>query len=166
MLQMRSLAIFVAGMVVGTIVMLPGMAQERENTGLRLNHVGIRVNDFQQSLDFYTKVMGFPAAFSFPPNPDGRPSTVFLQINRDTFLEMAPASADQPAGLTHIGIYTDDANASVTQLRQAGGTIADSRPSSNSGSRLANITDPSGNRLELNEQPSGSLMRTAMESWQ
>ena len=131
--RMRSLVIFAAGIVVGTIVMQPSAAQERRNTGLRLNHVGIRVNNFQESLNFYTKVMGFRAAYSFPPGPDGRPTTTFLQINRDTFLEMAQATADQPAGLTHIGIWSDDANASVTQLRQAGATVADARPSPNSG---------------------------------
>ena len=161
---LRGLTIFVAGIVVGTAMISPSVAQETGNAGLRLNHVGIAVKDFQESLNFYTKVMGFRVAYALP-SPDGKPTTTFLQINRDTFLEMAPATANLPAGLTHIGILTDDANATITQLRQAGGTLADVRSGGATGSRLSNVTDPNGIRLEIVEQPSGSLMRKAMDSW-
>ncbi len=161
---LRGLTIFVAGVVVGTAMIPPTVAQETANGALRLNHVGIAVKDFQQSLNFYTKVMGFRVAYALP-SPDGKPTTTFLQISRDTFLEMAPASANLPAGITHIGILTDDANASVTQLRQKGATMPDVRSGGGTGSRLSNVMDPEGIRLELVEQPSGSLMRKAMESW-
>jgi catechol 2,3-dioxygenase-like lactoylglutathione lyase family enzyme len=160
----RSVMLFVAGIVVGAVVTQSVAAQQNRTTGHRLNHVGIRVTNFEESLKFYTQVMGFKEAYRFP-SPDGRPSTTFLQVNRDTFIEMAPPDGKQPAGLTHIGLYSDDAQASVTQFRQAGGTATDPRPSENSGSRLANVTDPSGIRIEINEQPAGSLMRKAMESW-
>ncbi len=160
----RGVALFAAGIIVGTIMMRPSAAQENQSAGLRLNHVGIAVKDFQESLNFYTKVMGFRVAYAMP-GPDGKPTTTFLQIDRETFIEMAPASANLPAGITHIGIWSEDANASVTQLRQAGATLTDVRPSAPTGSRLSNITDPNGIRLELNEQPAESLMRKAMETW-
>jgi lactoylglutathione lyase len=160
----RSVTIFVAGIIAGTLLMQSVAAQQTLATGHRLNHVGISVSNFDESLKFYTQVMGFKEAYRFP-SPDGRPSTTFLQVNRDTFIEMAPANG-KPAGLTHIGVYSDDAQGSVMQFRQAGATVADSRPSENSGSRLANVTDPDGIRVEINEQPAGSLMRKAMESWQ
>lgn len=163
MVYLRGLTLFTAGIVVGS-ALLPAVAQEAGSGGLRLNHVGIAVKDFQESLNFYTKVMGFRAAYALP-SPDGKPTTTFLQISRDTFLEMAPATDKLPAGLTHIGILTDDANASVTQLRQAGASVPDVRSGGGSGSRLSNVLDPNGIRLELVEQPSGSLMRKAMESW-
>jgi catechol 2,3-dioxygenase-like lactoylglutathione lyase family enzyme len=161
---LRGLTIFVAGIAVGTVMMQPSAAQVNNNSGLRLNHVGIAVKDFQESLNFYTKVMGFRVAYAMP-SPDGKPSTTFLQINRDTFIEMAPATANLPAGLTHMGILTDDANATISQLRQAGATLADARSGGATGSRLSNVTDPNGIRLELVEQPAGSLMRKAMDSW-
>jgi catechol 2,3-dioxygenase-like lactoylglutathione lyase family enzyme len=161
---LRGLTLFVAGIVVGTVLISPGLAQETKTAGLRLNHVGIAVKDFQESLNFYTKVMGFRVAYAMP-SPDGKPTTTFLQISRDTFIEMAPATANLPAGLTHIGILTDDANATVTQLRQAGATAPDPRSGGATGSRLSNVMDPNGIRLEVVDQPSGSLMRKAMESW-
>src|SRR5579864_8922758 len=162
---LRGLTLFVAGIVVGTLLISPGHAQEAKTAGgLRLNHVGIAVKDFQVSLNFYTKVMGFRVAYALP-SPDGKPTTTFLQISRDTFLEMAPASATLPVGITHVGILTDDANGTVTQLRQAGATLPDVRSGGGTGSRLSNVVDPNGIRLEIVEQPSGSLMRKAMESW-
>src|SRR5581483_11457598 len=96
------------------------------NAGLVLNHVGIAVTDFQESLNFYTKVMGFKVAYAMP-SPDGKPTTTFLQINKDTFIEMAPASANLPAGLTHIGLIAEDANAAIARLRGAGATLPDAR---------------------------------------
>src|SRR5579864_2548459 len=90
--SMRAVTIFLAGVVVGTLGMQSTGAQENIKTGLRLNHVGIAVKDFQESLNYYTKVMGFRVAFG-GMTPDGKPGTVYLQISRDTFLEMAPATA-------------------------------------------------------------------------
>jgi len=142
----------------------PGAAQEAAREGPRLNHVGIAVKDFAGALNFYTKVMGFRVAYALP-SPDGRPTTTFVQISRDTFLEMAPASPNLPAGMTHIGILTDDANATVSQLRQSGATVPDVRSGGGTGSRLSNVMDPEGIRVELVEQPTGSLMRKAMEAW-
>jgi hypothetical protein len=43
--------------------------------------------------------------------------------------------------------------------------VGDVRPSENSGSRLSNVTDPNAIRIEINEQPAGSLMRKAMDAW-
>src|ERR1700674_863406 len=155
---LRGLTLFVAGIAVGTVMMQPSAAQENGSSGLRLNHVGIAVKDFQESLNFYTKVMGFRVAFAFP-SPDGKPTTTFLQINRDTFLEVAPASANVPAGITHIGIESEDENATITRLRQAGATVTDARVSAQTKALLSNVTDPNGIRLELVEVTPESLHR-------
>src|SRR6186997_3358440 len=109
----RSAALFVTGIVVGVMLTQSITAQQR-NPGHRINHVGISVTDFDASLKFYTQVMGFKEAYRFP-SQNGAPSTTFLQVNRDTFIEMAPANG-KPAGITHIGLYTDDAAATVTQF--------------------------------------------------
>ena len=159
----RSVTFFVAGIAVGSVVTQSIAAQQSRPLDHRINHVGISVTNFDESLKFYTQVMGFKEAYRFP-SQNGQPSTTFLQVNRDTFIEMAPANG-RPPGLTHIGLYSEDAQASVMQFRQAGTTVADSRPSENSGSRLSNVTDPNMIRIEINEQPAGSLMRKAMEAW-
>lgn len=162
---MRGAVLFLSGAVVGALFMASLAAQSTLNTGLRLNHVGISVPNFQETVNFYEKVMGFRVSHRFAPNPDGRPGTAFVQISRDTFIEIAPAAADAKPAITHLGIGADDIKATVARLTQNGGKPTEPRPSANSGSILANITDPAGIRTELNEQPPGSMMRQAIESW-
>ena len=156
-------ALFVAGLIVGS-AMTPAIAQQR-NPGHRLNHVQITVPNLDAALAFYTNVMGFRVAFKLPTPADGRPPTTFVQINRDTFLEIVQAAPNAATGITHIGIQTDDLNATVAQIRAAGGTAPDPGPTNGIGSRLATVFDPNGIRLEINEQPAGSVMRKAMDAW-
>ena len=164
---MRGAVLFFSGLIVGGALVASVAAQGTFNTGLRLNHVGIAVPNFQETLDFYEKVMGYRVAYRFPPNPDGRPSTAFIQISRDTFIELAPAAADaKAASITHLGVGADNVAATVARLKQGGAkNVTDPRPSENTGSRLANVTDPAGIRTELNEQPPDSLMTKAIASW-
>jgi catechol 2,3-dioxygenase-like lactoylglutathione lyase family enzyme len=161
---LRGVTLFVAGIVVGSILMQSSAAQEKR-TGLRLNHVGIAVTDYDKAMDFYTKVMGFKIAFRFPPGPDGKPTTTYFQINKDTFLEMAPASAQVPAGITHMGIETTDAKTTVLELRGAGAHVEDVRVSGPTKANLSNIYDPDHIRLEIIELTPDSLHKKAEDSW-
>jgi catechol 2,3-dioxygenase-like lactoylglutathione lyase family enzyme len=155
--------LFVAGMVVGVFLMQPGAAQQVSNPGLRLNHVGIYVKDFDESMRFYTQVMGFKEAFTIK-DKEGKPTLAYLQITRDTFLELAPANAQRPVGLSHIGIWPTDLKTAVSTLRERGVQINDPR----TGATLTSITnaiDPNGVRLELLDFLPGSLPRKAMDEW-
>ena len=162
---MRGAVLFVSGLMVGALLMASVAAQGTLNTGLRLNHVGISVPNFQETVNFYEKVMGYRVSHRFAPNPDGRPGTAFVQIGRDTFIEIAPAAADAKPSITHIGVWADDVKATVARVNQNGGKATEPRRSENSGSILANVTDPAGIRTELNEQPPDSMMRKSMDSW-
>ena len=177
---MRYLALVVVGVgvVVGTVVMQPSaaQAQENKNTGLRLGVVGIAVKDSSESQNFYEKVMGFRVAFTFP-SADGKRTTTYYQTSRETFLEMQSATADVRPGLTHVHLLTDDLNATIARLRKAGLPAASGNATTpntlgavvnvSQGSHVknANVFDPDGIRLELNEYISESLTRKASESW-
>ena len=91
----RSLALLAAGIVIGMFMMQPGAAQQEKAKGLRLNHVGMYVKNFDESINFYTKTMGFREAFAMK-DKEGKPTLTYLQINKDTFLEIAPATAERP----------------------------------------------------------------------
>jgi catechol 2,3-dioxygenase-like lactoylglutathione lyase family enzyme len=160
---MRSLALFVAGIVFGSFLMQPGAAQQAAATGLRLNHVGMYVKDFDESMTFYTKTMGFREAFLFK-DKDGKPAYTYLQINRDTFLELAPATPEHPAGLGHVGLWADDLDGTVAALRQQGVKVDDPRTGA-SKARITNATDPNGIRIEILDLPPGSLQRKAIDGW-
>ena len=156
------IALFTAGLIVGS-VMTPVSAQVQPK-GMRLNHVGINARDFQQTLDFYTKVMGFKVAFQFPSN-NGGPSITFVQIDRDTFLDIDPPRANVTPGLTHIGVWVDDMNDAIAKIRAAGGTVSEPRPIAYSNEKLADVIDPNGLRIELTEQAPNAIMRKAIEAW-
>jgi catechol 2,3-dioxygenase-like lactoylglutathione lyase family enzyme len=156
-------ALFAAGIGVGAFLMQPGSAQTASGPGLRLNHVGIFVKDFDESMRFYTQTMGFREAFTIK-NPEGKPVLAYLQITRDTFLELAPATADRPAGLSHIGLWPEDLSAAVTALRARGVKVDDPRTGSTKTS-ITNVIDPNGVRLELVDFLAGSLPKKAIDEW-
>jgi len=176
--QMKRFALFAAGLgvLVAAIVLQPGSAQGQagKSSGLRLSLVGIAVSDYPKSQAFYERVMGFPVAFKFS-NQDGTRTNTFFQMSRNTFLEMQQATADVRPGLTHAHFVVDDLSATLARLRQAGLTppqngrlanaVTEAGYSQNIFVKNANVYDPDGNRLELNELVAESLMKKAAESW-
>jgi catechol 2,3-dioxygenase-like lactoylglutathione lyase family enzyme len=158
-----SLSLFAAGIGVGVFLMQPGAAQQTQLPGLRLNHVGIYAKDFDESMRFYTKTMGFREAFTIK-DKDGKPTLAYLQINQNQFLEVAPATAERPVGLSHVGIWPEDLSATVALLRERGVKVDDPRTGSTKTS-ITNAIDPNGIRLELLDFLPGSLPRKAMDDW-
>src|ERR1700685_2703950 len=164
---MRSLiggfTLFAAGIVAGIFLMQPGLDQQNQNPVLRLNHVGIFVKDYDESMRFYTQTMGFKEAFTIK-DKDGKPTLTYLQLSKDTFLELAPATAERPVGLSHIGFWPLDLSAAVATLRQRGVKIDDPRTGATKTS-ITNVIDPNGVRLEMLGFLPASLPRQAKESW-
>jgi catechol 2,3-dioxygenase-like lactoylglutathione lyase family enzyme len=157
-----SITLFAAGIAVGVFLMQPSAAQSNQNPGLRLNHVGVYAKDYDESMRFYTKTIGLREAFTIK-DKDGKPTLSYLQINKDTFLELAPAG-NRPVGLSHVGIWPEDLNATVAALRQRGVKVDDPRTGSTKTS-ITNAIDPDGVRLELLDFLPDSLPRKAMDAW-
>src|SRR6266700_2031130 len=107
-----SITLFAAGIGVGIFLTQPSVAQQNRIPGLRLNHVGIYTKDFDESMRFYTQTMGFREAFTIK-DKDGKPTLAYLQLGRDTFVELAPATAERPAGLSHIGFWPENLSGAV-----------------------------------------------------
>lgn len=141
----------------------------------RLLVVGIAVTDYPASEKFYENIIGFPVAFKFT-SPDGQRTTKYYQISRDSFLEMQPVTPTTPAGLTHVHILAGDLTALIAKLKQAGlasaprnattpNTVTETGLTQPSNVKSANVFDPNGIRLELNEWLPDSFTKKAMESW-
>jgi catechol 2,3-dioxygenase-like lactoylglutathione lyase family enzyme len=156
-------AFFAAGIAVGFFLLQTSPAQTTTMPGMRLNHVGIYVKDFDESMRFYTQTIGFHEAFTIK-DAAGKPVLAYLQITRDTFLELAPATSERPVGLSHIGIWPEDLSATVAALRQRGVMVADPRTGSTKTS-ITNVIDPNGVRLELVDFLAGSLPKKAIDDW-
>ena len=102
-------------------------------------------------------------------------ATEVALINRDTFLELQTVQDAAPS-FTHVHLLVDNLDATIAQLRQAGlpsvarnvttpGTISEAGLAAGSNVRNANIIDPNGLRLELNEWSAESLPKRAADSW-
>jgi catechol 2,3-dioxygenase-like lactoylglutathione lyase family enzyme len=160
---MRGSMLFVAGIVVGLAVQT-GIAQNVGNVGLLgLNHVAISVPNLDAAVAYYTKTMGFPEAFR-SLDEKGQPTLVYVQISKNTFIELQPANAQRPAGLNHLGIHVENMAAATSMFKQRGANVSETRVSPTK-AILANITDPNGIRIELAELPADSEHRKAMDRW-
>ena len=157
---MRGLVLFVAGILVGTAAQTT-LAQ---NDAFVLNHVGLAVSNVGEAAAFYTR-LGYREAFR-NSNPQGAPTSIYMQVSRNTFLELQQANAERPVGLTHYGLHVDNMKSAVDRFRAAGATVSDpTGPSAFSGAVLAQLTVPEGPRIELAELGPNSLQRKAMNGW-
>jgi lactoylglutathione lyase len=152
---------FVCGIVVGALLIQSGVAQDRARRGL--NHIGINTRHYEEALKFYRDTLGAREAFAIR-NPDGTARLAYLQLSRDTFVEIVAAAADQPSGVTHFGIETDDVIASVANLR-ARGVKVDDPIVGGSKARVARVVDPDGVQIDIMQFGPESMQRQAIDSW-
>ncbi len=162
----RGSAILVVGMLLGSVFPLHSVAQQQGDPGIRLNSVGLSVKDFEAELNFYTKTLGFREAFTLR-DAAGKPTMAFLQVSRDTFVQLVPSNPNRPPGLSSVLFEVDDVQAIAAKLRQAGANVGAVRPAESTATKqpLTSLTDPEGFRLELLQLTPGSFLRTAKESW-
>lgn len=158
---MRSVSLFLAGILVGSAIQ--GAHGQSSRRSLALNHVAISVPDLDEGIRFYTKALGLKEAFTFRDNR-GTPLS-YLQISRDTFLELQPATADRPVGLIHIGLEVGDLRGAVSQFRQAGLNVQNPVESERTRALISQATGPNGLRFELLEFGPDSLQRKVMNAW-
>jgi catechol 2,3-dioxygenase-like lactoylglutathione lyase family enzyme len=116
------------------------------------------VDDVQESIDFYTKHLGFEVRMSAAP--------AFADVIRGNLrlLLSGPASSagramadgakPGPGGWNRIHLIVDDVEAEVERLSQAGLTFRNDIVSGPGGSQVL-LVDPSGNFIEL-FQPAGA----------
>jgi len=153
---------FVLGALAGMLIMQANAALQ-ENAA-RLNHVGMYVKNMDESIGFYGKTMGFRETYVFNDEQE-KPAMAFLQISRDTFLELMPADDQHPVGFSHAGFSVDDVKATIEALRQKGVKVEDPQPGLRMKALSTDVIDPDGLRLELLEFTPDSLQRKAIDSW-
>jgi catechol 2,3-dioxygenase-like lactoylglutathione lyase family enzyme len=160
---MRTSVVFIAGVLLGSVI-APGFAQGDRLAGMNyVNHVGISVANFDEAFTFYTKKMGFREAFTVRDDK-GLPVLAYVQASRNTFVELQPANANRPPGISHFGLHVENLRATVATLKQRGVTVEEPR-AGRQDSTVANATDPGGVRIELFEFGPESLQGKAIDSW-
>jgi len=159
---MRGALLFAAGLFTGLAVQV-ALAQNANRGVVMMNHVGINVPNIDEAVKYYTEKMGYKEAFRVFDEKK-QPRLVYMQISKNTFLELNPANAQRPAGFTHYGLHVEDVADAVAMFRKRGITVSDTNVSDTK-AVLANITDPYMGRIELAELTPESLHYKAIQSW-
>lgn len=123
---------------------------------MRLLHTMIRVGNLEQSLAFYTEVLGmqllrkhdypegrFTLAFvGYGPESEG--AVIELTHNWDT------TAYDLGTGYGHIALEVDDAYAACAAIKARGGKVVrDAGPMKHGTTVIAFVEDPDGYKIEL-----------------
>jgi len=154
--------LFAAGLFAGLVIEV-GTAQESSTGVVMMNHVGISVPNINEAVTYYTQKMGYREAFRVN-DEKGQPRLVYMQISKNTFLELNPVTAQRPAGFSHYGLQVENAADAVARFRKNGLTVTDTIPSDTK-AIIANITDPYMGRIELTELPPESMHYKAIQRW-
>ena len=129
---------------------------------MRLHHAGISVPDLDRALTWYCAAMGLRPGHRFEVPPLGLRGAFALGDGGAgvELLEMAgavpgvpktdPPSANAVHGYNHACFYVTDLEAAYARLLEHGaGGVWDPRESPEPGMRMAYVTDPDGNLIEL-----------------
>ncbi len=123
---------------------------------MRLLHTMLRVGNLEQSIEFYTRVLGMKLLRQ-KEYPDGRFTLAFVGYGDEsdhTVIELThnwdTQGYDLGDGFGHIAIEVDDVYAAVEELQNRGGKVIRAAGPMNAGTTIiAFVEDPDGYQVEL-----------------
>lgn len=123
---------------------------------MRILHTMLRVGNLEESLKFYTQVLGMKLLRQHQV-PEGRFTLAFVGYGDEqdqAVLELTynwdQHSYDLGDGFGHIAIGVDDVYAACDKIRAAGGRIVrEPGPMKHGSTVLAFVADPDGYKIEL-----------------
>lgn len=123
---------------------------------MRLLHTMLRVTDLEQSIDFYTSILGM-SLLRQRDYPDGRFTLAFLGYGPEsehTALELThnwdQNSYDLGDAFGHIAVEVQDVYAACEEIKTKGGTVVrEAGPMKHGSTVLAFVKDPDGYMIEL-----------------
>lgn len=127
----------------------------------RLLHTRMRVSDMDQTIKFYTEVLGLEVA-ERKTSPRGS-HLAFLKVpNSEELIELASFPPSGPVtvqpDLVHLAFEVDNLEETMRELKEKKVPITDGPTRSSSGSRFIFIDAPDGYEIELIERPPGTVL--------
>ena len=125
-------------------------------------HMAVTVKDMEESIRFYTEVLGFYKAFDFKHLETGAPWIEYLSVSHGQFVELFyGGTEDNPwhddlIGVQHLCLETDNIHAAVMKIRNAGYPIDIDPKQGLDLNWQAWTKDPNGVRIELMQIMPGS----------
>ena len=127
-------------------------------TVTKLLHTRMRVSDLDETIRFYTAVLGLEVV-QRKTSPRGS-QLAFLKVpNSDELIELTSFPPSGPVkvqeDLVHLAFQVDNLDATMASLTAMGVKITDGPTKTSSGSRFIFIDAPDGYEIELIERPRG-----------
>ncbi len=124
----------------------------------KLLHTRMRVSDMDQTINFYTNVLGLEV-LERKVSPRGS-HLAFLKVpNSDELIELCSFPPSGPVtvqeDLVHLAFQVENLDDTIQQLGAKQIRITDGPTSTSSGSRFIFIDAPDGYEVELIERPPG-----------
>jgi lactoylglutathione lyase len=124
----------------------------------KLLHTRMRVSDMDQTIAFYTSVLGLEV-LERKTSPRGS-HLAFLRVpNSDELIELCSFPPSGPVkvqeDLVHLAFQVENLDATIADLNAKGVKITDGPTTTSSGSRFIFIDAPDGYEVELIERPAG-----------
>lgn len=123
---------------------------------MRLLHTMIRVGNLDESINFYTQVLGMRLLRKHD-YPDGKFTLAFVGYGEESQTAVIELTYnwgvdkyDLGTGFGHIAIGVDDIHKTVSEIRARGGKVVrEPGPMKHGTTVIAFVEDPSGYRIEL-----------------
>jgi lactoylglutathione lyase len=127
----------------------------------KLLHTRMRVSDIDQTIKFYTEVLGLEVV-ERKTSPRGS-HLAFLKVpNSEELIELASFPPSGPVkvqeDLVHLAFQVENLEKTMDELKAKGVPITDGPTVSSSGSRFIFIDAPDGYEIELIERPPGAAL--------
>jgi lactoylglutathione lyase len=124
----------------------------------KLLHTRMRVSDMEQTIRFYTNVLGLEV-LERKTSPRGS-HLAFLKVpNSEELIELTSFPPSGPVkvqeDLIHLAFQVESLDDTIVSLNAKGVKVTDGPTQSSSGSRFIFIDAPDGYEIELIERPSG-----------
>lgn len=150
-----------AAFVQRSIDRIPSFPQNPAMQVTKLLHTRMRVSDIDQTIRFYTEVLGLEVA-ERKTSPRGS-HLAFLKVpNSEELIELASFPPSGPVkvqeDLVHLAFQVENLDKTIAELKTKGVAITDGPTSSSSGSRFIFIDAPDGYEIELIERPPGVVL--------
>jgi lactoylglutathione lyase len=111
----------------------------------------VSTSDMKRALAFYRDLLGATVTYEFPA-PDGTLAYAGLEIGSSHLgMGLATQAASEGGRTISLWVYTDDCDAAVARMREAGVRIVEEPADQPWGERVARVLDPDGNELIIGQ---------------
>lgn len=112
----------------------------------RLAHICLQVRDIRRTIAFYRDRLGLPVAFTF--EKAGALKGCYFALGERSFIEAF--EVEDPVGITHFCIETDDIDGFIAAARAAGVACTDKQLGGD-GAWQTWLRDPDGHAFEVHQ---------------